>query len=154
MAGCAFPLPQGNAGQRLSFSLSRQKDSSIDESFFEILEELLLFRFRLSLAQKIRVDERLDLSIKNTRRVGRFFICTQILHQLIRLKNIAADLGAPFHLLLFGEARIALRFFFLAIMSGDHRGEHFQSRCPVLNLRPFRLAACDDTRRDMRHTDC
>ena len=96
------------------------------------------------------LDERIDLAVEHGRRVGALRAGAQILHQLIGLQHVGADLVAPADLLLARRLGGGLVLALLQLELVEARLEHRPGDGAVLDLRALLLARHGDAGGNVR----
>ena len=96
-----------------------------------------------------RVDEAIEVAVEHALRVAGAHARAQVLHHLVRLQHVAANLAAPPNLALLAVKLVLLGALLVLPLFVEARLEDVQRRGAVLDLRAFVLADDDDAARDV-----
>src|SRR5580658_6075203 len=97
-----------------------------------------------------RRDELVDLAVEDALRVARAVARAQVLHHLVGLEHVAADLAPPADLALLAVEALHLAALLVQPLLVEARLEYRHRARAVLDLRALVLADDDDAGRDVR----
>src|ERR1051326_2042836 len=97
-----------------------------------------------------RVDEAVEITVEHPLRIARAHTGAQVLHHLVRLQHIAANLTAPPDLALFAVELVHLGALLVLLFFVEPRFQDIHRRRAILDLRTFVLANHDNAGRDVR----
>src|SRR4051812_44552853 len=92
-----------------------------------------------------RIDETVEVAVEHPLRVARADAGAEILHHLVRLKNVAANLAAPADFAFFTVELVHLGPLLVLLFLVQPGLENIERRGAVLDLRAFVLADHDNT---------
>src|SRR3954462_2818636 len=126
-------------GKRGSLGSARQaaRSSSVAPSASALFDILDLNRFARNALRQSRGHESVEVTVEHITGAGRGHACPQVLHQLIGLENVGADLVAPADVGLRGIGRIGLRLPLLELGFVEPRLQLLQRRGAILVLGPL-----------------
>src|SRR4051794_26586903 len=103
---------------------------------------------------QVALDEDVDVAVENAVDVADLLLRPVILHHLVRMQDVAADLAAEPDLLLDAADLRQLRLVLFHLDVIEARLEHAHRRVAIAVLRSLVLARDDEAGRQVREADC
>src|SRR5215218_4474208 len=102
---------------------------------------------------EVGLHEGVEVTVEHALHVAGFVLGAQVLHHLVRLQDVAADLAPEADALLLAADAVELVFTRLALEIGEPHLEHRHRLRTVLQLGPLDLARHDDAGRHVGEAD-